>query len=99
MAYDKSRLRIFADYVPGRQYMIVEFKNGLGRVWYQIAYKRFGSTYYVTWSKRTEVASMSGVERFDTREDALAFLESGRKWKEDTQKSATVTSKVVDVWS
>jgi hypothetical protein len=99
---DKSYL--FTDYCPSRRYFVVEFTNGSGERWYQLAYNWGFWTWYLShmqWRgldlNNEAYGDRTGTPlEFDSEDKARRHLERERAWLDQRERDHRVTSRVIE---
>jgi hypothetical protein len=98
---DKSYL--FTDYCPSRTYFVVEFTNGNGEKWFQLAYNWGFWTWYlshmryggVDWCGEPYGERTGKPLEFDSEEKARHHLEREKAWLERRERDHRVTARVI----
>jgi hypothetical protein len=87
------------DYTPGRVYRFVQFTDGTGKTWWKIEYPWGLWTRFVRYWSDTEYGMTPSEADFDTKEDAVEYLESLKRRYEFRQMQGEVTAAVDGTWT
>jgi hypothetical protein len=87
------------DYSPGRVYRFVQFTDGTGKTWWKIEYPWGLWTLFVRYWSDTEYGMTPSEADFDTKEDAVDYLEAVKRRYEFRQMQDEVTAVADETWT
>ena len=86
---------LLTDYCPSRKYSVVEFTDGLGKQWFQLAYRWVFWVFYLQALRETDYGMYGQPLQFDTKEKAVTHIKKERHWLDQQHKASQVFSEVV----
>jgi hypothetical protein len=87
------------DYLPGRVYRFVRLADGTGKTWWKIEYPWGLWIRCVRFWADTEYGLTPSEAEFDTREEAVEYLEKLKRRYEFRQMQGEVTTAADGTWT